>query len=221
MAVEFRPITLDDVNTVVEEYERTWGIADAIGAEPSRELSRHFVLHYLAPSTYAILAHDEGQFLGLLMARVFGDSVLFPQVRNLLKEHDDRMQRSDSSVRIQALQSAHAMRAIEISLEAKSHINDLTQAEVELFLVSPSARGRGVGGGLWNDAMQYLRCRGVNRYYLHTDSACDVSFYDHYGLEQNASWNHQDHPNKAKQVKDLVEDLYIYSGEPRGRHARR
>ncbi|RFT26536.1 GNAT family N-acetyltransferase, partial [Gardnerella vaginalis] len=42
----------NDIDAIVEEYERTWGIANAVGADASRNLSRRFVLHYLEPSTY-------------------------------------------------------------------------------------------------------------------------------------------------------------------------
>ena len=45
MAVEFRPMGLGDIDAVVDEYERTWGIAKVVGSEASLELSRRFVLH--------------------------------------------------------------------------------------------------------------------------------------------------------------------------------
>lgn len=213
MSVEFRQLVVEDLPTLVEEYERTWGVAQQVGSQASLALSRHFVLHYLAPSTQGLLAHDGDRFLGLLIGRVFGDEVLFPEAYDWLREHDEQMKQQEDVRYAQALEGAHRMRSIEISLEAKSHINDLTQAELELFLVSPQARGLGVGGGLWRRTMRALRSRGVNRYYLHTDTACDVSFYDYHGLTQDAAWFNKDHPHDERQV-NLVDDLFIYSGEP-------
>lgn len=214
MTVEFRPVKINDIDAIVEEYERTWGIAHAVGADASRNLSRRFVLHYLEPSTFGTVATINGKFMGLLLARVYGDKVLFKQVQKMLEEQEAKMSSKGDSLHAKALDSAIGMGQIERKLEAMSHINDLTQAELELFIVSPDARGHGVGGGLWKRTMQHLRHRGVNRYFLHTDTACDVSFYDYHGLKRDATWAKKDHEKYANRVKDLVEDLYIYSGEP-------
>lgn len=214
MAVEFRPMALGDIDAVVDEYERTWGIAKVVGSEASLELSRRFVLHYLAPSTYSVMAYDDDKLLGLLLTRVFGDELLFPEVSDMLEKQESLMKNAKDDRYLNALAGAETMREIEIKLEARSHINDLTQAELELFVVSPDSRGKGVGAGLWSKTMSHLRHRGVNRYYLHTDTACDVSFYDYYGLRRDAEWMHQDHPKEAECVKNLVSDLFIYSGEP-------
>lgn len=220
MTVEFRDVHLGDIDAIVKEYERTWGISKEVGQEASLSLSRRFVLHYLEPSTHGTIAEVDGKFMGLLLARVFDAPVMFPEVRSMLLEQEREMKSQNDENYARALEEAYAMRALETKLEAKSHINDLTQAELELFLVSPDARGHGVGGGLWRHTMHMLRNNGVNRYYLHTDSACDVSFYDYHGLNKDASWLHKDHPYDIERAKSLVEDLYIYSGEPMVRSKR-
>ena len=220
MNVEFRPVQLSDIDAIVKEYERTWGIASEVGKDASLSLSRRCVLHYLEPSTHGTLAEVDGKFMGLLLARVFGEPVLFPEVKGMLRAQEANMKEKNDAKYDNALEEAYGMRALETKLEAKSHINNLTQAELELFLVSPDARGHGVGGGLWKRTMHMLRNNGVNRYYLHTDSACDVSFYDYHGLSKDASWKREDHPYEAQRMKSLVDDLYIYSGEPRVRSER-
>ncbi|MBF9314762.1 GNAT family N-acetyltransferase [Bifidobacteriaceae bacterium NR002] len=220
MTVEFRDVHLGDIDAIVKEYERTWGISKEVGQDASLSLSRRFVLHYLEPSTHGTIAEVDGKFMGLLLARVFDAPVMFPEVRSMLLEQEREMKSQNDENYARALEEAYAMRALETKLEAKSHINDLTQAELELFLVSPDARGHGVGGGLWRHTMHMLRNNGVNRYYLHTDSACDVSFYDYHGLSKDASWLHKDHPYDIERAKSLVEDLYIYSGEPMVRSKR-
>lgn len=220
MTVEFRDVHLGDIDAIVKEYERTWGISKEVGQDASLSLSRRFVLHYLEPSTHGTIAEVDGKFMGLLLARVFDAPVMFPEVRSMLLEQEREMKSQNDENYVRALEEAYAMRALETKLEAKSHINDLTQAELELFLVSPDARGHGVGGGLWRHTMHMLRNNGVNRYYLHTDSACDVSFYDYHGLSKDASWLHKDHPYDIERAKSLVEDLYIYSGEPMVRSKR-
>lgn len=220
MDVEFRPVQFGDIDAIVKEYERTWGIAQQVGKDASLSLSRRSVLHYLAPSTHGTIAEVEGKFMGLLLARVFGKPVLFPEVSEMLRAQEASMKEKNDAKYDEALEEAYGMRALETKLEAKSHINNLTQAELELFLVSPDARGHGVGGGLWKRTMHLLRNNGVNRYYLHTDSACDVSFYDYHGLRKDASYKRAEHSYEAQNTKSLVDDLYIYSGEPRVRSKR-
>ena len=62
-------------------------------------------------------------------------------------------------------------------------------AEIVLFIVSPEARGRGVGGRLFRAAMLYLHKHDVADYFLFTDTSCDVGFYDHQGLTRMAARN--------------------------------
>ena len=55
--------------------------------------------------------------------------------------------------------------------------------ELELFIVNPDVRGHGVGGRLWRRMQEHFAAWDVPAFYLHTDSDCDVSFYDHKGLD--------------------------------------
>ena len=53
---------------------------------------------------------------------------------------------------------------------------------VKLLIVSPEARGLGLGRRLFDAVRSYLRERGAAGYHLLTDDSCDVSFYEHMGL---------------------------------------
>ena len=91
-------------------------------------------------------------------------------------------------------------------------------SEIELFLVAKSARGHGVGGSLWRQAMDYFANCQVARFYLHTDSSCDVSFYDHKGLDciahRTASETVARLGGSADgEVPPLFDDMFIYRGK--------
>ena len=47
---------------------------------------------------------------------------------------------------------------------------------VTLFLVDERIRGGGVGGFLFDDLLERFRRVGVRRYYLFTDTGCNVGF---------------------------------------------
>jgi len=181
--VVYRPIVWDDVESIVEEFNRTWGVAGPGAATPfSRELSRHFVLHYLEPTTRGEIAESsDGRFLGVTLARIDGDPVLFPQAAPQLAAVDEQLKATDDGAL--GLSETVAWHVLEEDMEAAVGINQRTGAELELFLVAEEARGHRVGGTLWRRFQAALRDHAVRRFYLHTDSSCDVGFYDHQGLQ--------------------------------------
>lgn len=55
---------------------------------------------------------------------------------------------------------------------------------VQLLVVSPEARGLGLGRRLLDRARRYLHEQGATRYHLVTDTECDWGFYEHLGLRR-------------------------------------
>ncbi|RSX53417.1 GNAT family acetyltransferase [Bifidobacterium goeldii] len=209
--VIYRPMTWQDLDAIVEEFDRTWGYcSSAAGTPMSMPLSRHFVLHYLAPTTRGDIAERDGQFMGVTLSRAAGQPVLFPQAAQALADVDSELRQDP--VGAQALEETLRWHEIERELERDIDINTSAPAEIELFLVAAAARGHGVGGTLWRRQMRYFVDCGVPRYFLHTDSSCDVSFYDHKGLDCEATRLAADHPED----NGTMDDVFIYAGNPRG-----
>ncbi|WP_236036884.1 MULTISPECIES: GNAT family N-acetyltransferase [Bifidobacterium] len=206
--VIYRRMVWDDRDAIVREFDNTWGDwSSAAGTPASMELSRHFVMHYLEPATHATIAEQDGRFMGVLISRIAGMPVMFPEAGRELAAVDRWLEQDPHGA--DALRETLQWHALETDLEDEVHVNETTQAEIELFLVSGAARGHGVGGTLWRDAMSRFAASGVSRYYLHTDSSCDVSFYAHKGLDCLVSWRAADHP----QYGDDMDDIFIYAGE--------
>lgn len=211
-AVIYRDMTRTDIDAVVREFDDTWGNwSSAAGTPASIELSRHFVLHYLEPATHATIAECDGRFMGVLISRIAGMPIMFPEAGGALAETDRRLETDPHGT--DALRETLQWHDLETELERECHVNETTQAEIELFLVSGAARGHGVGGSLWRDAMNRFTELGVERYYLHTDSSCDVSFYEHKGLDRLIAWHAAEHP----QYGDDMDDIFIYAGAPSAR----
>ena len=83
---------------------------------------------------------------------------------------------------------------------------------VKLLIVSPAARGMGLGKRLMEEARAYLRRRGARGFYLMTDDSCDVSFYDHLGLRQvRRRRSLADWPAKSKPDPGAEFSLYVYA----------
>lgn len=216
--VTYRPIRWADLDAITDEFERTWGhCSSAAGTAASVVVSRHFVLHYLEPATGGIIAEIDGRPAGTLIYRVPGAPRLFAQAQELLAQTDARLEGDPIGAR--SLHETLRWHRVETDMESANGIDAAQWAEIELFLVAASARGHGIGGGLWRRAMDALVSAGVERFFLHTDSSCDVGFYDHQGLDRVAERFAADH--RADGGEDGggaagggLDDLFIYAGVP-------
>ena len=77
--------------------------------------------------------------------------------------------------------------------------------DLQLLILSEAARGQGLGKRLMDAGIAHLAEAGCTRYRLTTDDGCDVSIYDHLGLEL-----------LAKRVATVWEGrefcIYVYEG---------
>lgn len=59
--------------------------------------------------------------------------------------------------------------------------------EIRFFALDESVRGQGLGKVLFDHARQVMRDRGIQSYYLYTDTSCSWQFYRKQGMRQAAS----------------------------------
>ena len=211
----YRPITWKDVDAVVDLFERTWPQDGALaGTRSSLLISRYFVLHYLQPTTFANAAFAaDGTLAGVTFVRVAGEC---PQLDEIDVAEEmaatERLIRTNAEAakRLDMVQNAFRL---ELELEREGKANETTLGELELFVVNPDVRGHGVGGGLWKRMQQYLAAWNVDAFYLHTDSDCDVRFYDHKGLECIAQ--RPAGTPVADGKEPLFDDMFVYRGQVR------
>ena len=211
--IRYRPIERSDIDTIIRVFDETWGSWGPTAGHPeSMLLSRHFVLHYLEPATRGDIAEDhEGRFLGVTLARVQRDPVLFRDIPERLHAVDATL--ASTPLGAAGLKETLHWHDLEHRMEHACGVDGSTQAELELFLVSAPARGRGVGGTLWRRLLEHFAERGVTRYYLHTDSSCDVGFYRHKGLDCVAERYAKDHPEDNTLGGSQMDDIFIFAGD--------
>lgn len=223
--VTYRAMRWDDVDALAELFDRIWPQTIADDSEQTQYgklLARCFVLHYVEHTTNADVAVlTDGTIAGVACARVAGLPVCLPQSVEAMKQVTAQLK--EHSLTAMRLNALNAMFDVELELERESAVNETTQGELELFMVNPDAQGKGIGGSLWRRLHAYFAANGVSGFYLHTDSSCDVSFYDHNGLTCVAQRCVDDVIDSLGGViagidlsddgKQIFEDMFIYRGE--------
>lgn len=212
--VLYAPIAWRDMENITRQFDQTWGHYPYAGDDKklSMLLSYHFALYLLGPSTRGEVAYKNGQFMGVLLSRVKGHPVMFPDVDAEMKKIDAKINSTEAGCK--ALADLESRLDIERRMERDTGINDVTSAEVELFLVSQAARGHGIGGELWSRTMDYFIRNNVSSFYLHTDSDCDVSFYDRHGLKRVLERDEMSQAGENHDSGAAPSMMYLYSGAP-------
>ena len=223
-----RPMAWSDMPDLVKEFDRTWRVEDDRDGKVSQLSAEHFILAYLTQTTRARIACMGGRFMGVTLLRECQGPLSFPQAQACLEAVDDTL--NSTPLGRKTLASARHWQATEVRLEEETGLTTPPQAELKLFLVSDKARGHGIGRMLWRDTLSHLDRQGVADFYLHTDSSCDVGYYDHQGMTCLAELGGKDYaafsqrPQADSQVDSLgvdptffegIDDIFIYGGRVR------
>lgn len=221
-APSIRPMIWGDMPDLVKEFDRTWSVQEDKGGQVSQLSAEHFVLDYLTQTTRASIACMDGRFMGVTLLREGRGALSFPQAQARLESVDAVL--DSTPLGRKTLASARHWQATERLLEEETGLTAPPQAELKLFLVSDKARGHGVGRLLWRDTLHYLDGIGVTDFYLHTDSSCDVGYYDHQGMTCLAELKGRDYAAFSQRSQtdpcgvdpsffEGVDDIYIYGGK--------
>lgn len=219
-----RPMTWNDMPDLVKEFDGTWRVQEDEGGQVSQLSAEHFVLDYLTQTTRASIACMDGRFMGVTLLREGRGALSFPQAQAHLESVDAAL--DSTPLGRKTLASARHWQATEMRLEEETGLSCPPQAELKLFLVSDKARGHGIGRLLWRDVLHYLNGIEVANFYLHTDSSCDVGYYDHQGMTCLAELKGRDYAAFSQRSRadshevdpaffEGVDDIYIYGGNVR------
>ena len=178
----YRSFDEKDFEPLAELVGRTW-LADfpalAQGAAGQVELA-----HYLARATWSLVAERGSQIMGAVLLSERGREAIagdWAALEERLTEDAEKDPELAEAIRTEmsGVEEEAALEADYLATGAPG-----TAATVKLLIVSPDAKGLGIGGRLFSSALEHLRETGAAGYHLLTVDACDVSFYEHKGLRQ-------------------------------------
>ena len=178
-----RPFEKSDFEPLAELVGRTW-LAEF---PPAAQLAagRVELAHYLSLTTWSLVAVRAGAVLGavLLSERdaAAPDAATWEELASRLAAEGEKNPEAAEAIRVEMDGVAEEARLERAYAETGAAG---TAATVKLLIVSPDAKGLGIGGRLFSAAVDHLRATGAAGYHLLTDDACDVSFYEHKGLSR-------------------------------------
>lgn len=207
----FRPFEERDFEPLARLMAQTW--LTEFPEKAALVASEVELAEYLGVSTWSCVCERDGSVLGAILLAEKGEKRL------------DGGAWADRGRALEAEAAAYpeVARVIEVEMggvreEGLLAAEYVARGDAEadnvakLLIVSPEARGLGLGRRLLDALRERLRGRGAAGYFLMTDDSCDVSFYDHLGLTQEmrrrseAEW-----PEESKPVGTADFSLYVYA----------
>ena len=175
-----------------EDFERAAGLLGRtwlpeFDEAPQRAASQIELAHYLAQTTWSLVAEREGEILGVVLLAERGREAAGGDAWSELEARLTRAAEKDEALAEAVhVEMGGVREEAELEREYAADGPMGADAAVKLLIVSPDAKGMGLGGRLFSAALEHLRETGARGYHLLTDDSCDVGFYEHKGLTQAA-----------------------------------
>lgn len=142
-----------------------------------------YVYSCLAEATYAQVAEQNGEVIGVIMGKSKFDyritshiAYVFSMFRYTIKM---KYGHKNEQTGIEDYNKLHELYH-DFSKKHKGEFDGV----LTLFAVNENCRGLGVGKTLLAGLKEYLRKSKVSRIYLYTDTTCNYGFYEKQGFER-------------------------------------
>lgn len=186
MEIELREYQRRDFSVLGEIVRETWHYDDFSSPRTAQKLARAFLSSCLTNYTFSRVAVLNGTVVGIILVKdvarhVCPCSSRLLQIRSILSLYLSKEGRDVSKI----FGSVN-----EIDKELLSENGRTYPAELALFAVNPSCRGKGIGKLLFQTALDHMKREGLDEFYLFTDTSCNYGFYEHQGMTRRLEKNH-------------------------------
>lgn len=186
MNITLREYRKEDFSALQDIIRETWHYDDFSNPEIAQKLARVFLSSCLTNYTYSRVALDNGKPVGIILVNNKKKhecpiSLRFQQIRAIISLYLSKEGRKVSKI-------FENVNSIDKELLKECHIE--YPAELALFVVDSSCRGKGVGKQLFQSALVYMKEQKLNTFYLFTDTTCNYRFYEHQGMTRKGKKKH-------------------------------
>lgn len=176
--LEFRTIQKEDYTELEHIISDVWKYEDFCSPETAKKMAKLYLASCLINQTYNCVAVQDGKAVGVIMGNCFRE-----------KKHTAKyLPRRTSAVLEMALSGEG--RGIMKMFQGFDQIDEellrlsgkTYDGALEFFAVDKAVHGTGIGGQLYQRAMDYFAECQMRNFYLYTDTACNWGFYEHQGM---------------------------------------
>ena len=187
MQVELREYQKEDFEELQTIVRKTWHYDDLCSAKTAEKLARVFLSGCLTNYTFSKVAVLDGKVVGVIL------------VNNKAKHKCPLGLRMQQIKALTALFLSKEGRGVfEIFKNVSGIDKELLQecdmeypAELALFAVDSSCRGKGIGKQLFQLALEYIKQEKLDKFYLFTDTSCNYGFYEHQVMVRRKEKEHR------------------------------
>lgn len=181
--IVYRPFEPQDFDVVADITAKQW--YSYLPQEQERIVAEGDVCEHLGHSSYAVsaLVND---VLGGVCFVYYNHQYPYEKKTSAALEDLESRYADVVDVRKNLFILDHEFAQMEAVTEERG---DNKTGRLELLLISPSMRGHGLGKGLLERGLRWLRAEGACSFRLSTDEDCDYSFWEHKGMKRVSDWS--------------------------------
>lgn len=186
MTITLRAYQKEDFTILENIIRETWHYDDFSGPKTAQKLARVFLSSCLTNYTFSRVAIDNGTPVGIILVNNKAKhkcplKFKLQQMKAIISLFLSKEGRKVSKI-------FESVNGIDKQLLEESGIE--YPAELALFAVNSSCRGKGVGKQLFQSALDYMKEQELNKFYLFTDTSCNFEFYEHQGMNRRCEKEH-------------------------------
>ncbi len=186
MQIQFREYQKRDFQPLKEIIRETWRYDEFSSPKTASNLAEVFLSSCLTNYTYSQVSVLNDKAVGIILVNdiKYHRHTLYNryrQVKSVIKLHISSEGRKVSQI----FKNVKCIDSQLLSSCQKGY-----PAELALFAVSPCCRGKGIGKKLFHSALNYMKRRNINEFYLFTDTSCNYGFYEHQGMTRRCEKEH-------------------------------
>lgn len=178
MQITMREYQNQDFDTLLDIIRKTWHYDEFNTPKTAKKLAAVFLSSCLTNYTFSRVALIDGKVVGIILLNHIEKHHC--PLRNRLRQIRSLFSLYLSKEGRKAMKIFGSVNGIDKLL--LKELDRSYPAELALFAVSDSCRGKGIGKALFQEALNYAQKQQLETFYLFTDTSCNYGFYEHQGM---------------------------------------
>lgn len=178
MNIELREYQKHDFKELETIVRKTWNYDQFSSPNIAAKLAKVFLSSCLTNYTFSRVALLDGVPVGIILGKAVAKHTC--PLKHRLKQ-------------VGAIISLYSTKEGRNVAKIFGNVNGIDQqlikecgkaypAELALFAINPSCRGKGIGKLLFQSVIEYFKQNKIDEFYLFTDISCNYGFYEHQNM---------------------------------------